>query len=172
MTLTIVNKALIAAVVASFIAGVIIGRVDSKSQPASIVKSIDNVHETTAVAITEKAKDVDHKDVVTTSVKKIDGTVTVTTVDHSIITDKIAEKVTEDTSRDEKKTSETEALAPAGAAWSLGLSYSPLTALRGSPYAPSNFTPEIGWRVAGPLWITAAYHFDSHTPTVGIRIEF
>jgi hypothetical protein len=172
MTFTTVNKALIAVVAASFIVGVITGRMGAKPAPAAITKTTETFQVKTALTETVAAKEVDHRDVTTTVVSKPDGTKTTTTVDHSVIQDKTTEKLQDKTSQISNKTSEREVSQPAGANWSLGLSYAPGYAIRGTPYSPSAFTPEIGWRVVDQFWLTASYSISSHSPTIGFRIQF
>jgi hypothetical protein len=170
--MTSLEKALIAAVAVSFIAGVVTGRMGERPAPAAITKTTETVQVKTALTETIAARDTDHRDVTTTVVSKPDGTKITTTVDHSVIQDKTTEKLQDKTSRISKKTSESEVFQPAGANWSLGLSYAPGYAIHGTPYSPSAFTPEIGWRVVDQFWLTASYSIAAHSPTIGFRIDF
>lgn len=170
--MTYIERLLCAAVVLAFIAGVVIGRSGSKPSVAQSTKIEQKSEQISTLVVAEKTNDVDHKDVVTTTVKKPDGTTTTTTIDHSVVTDKTKEVENSiEKSKSTQKTTIVQNFA-SDKNYSLGLSYAPAYAMEGKSYSLSAFTPEFGYRLFSGLWIEAAYHLDTRQPTIGVRFEF
>jgi hypothetical protein len=166
------DKILTGGIGIAFVAGVVAGRVGSKPAVASVTKTVAIAESSGTLAIAEKTKDVDHKDVVTTTVKKPDGTQTTVIVDKSVVVDHATEKVAETTESKSTVTSMSTTYQPTDRNWSLGITYAPSYALRGQAYSVSAFSPEIGYRLFSGVWLEAGFHTESHTPTIGIRAEF
>lgn len=128
--------------------------------------------QTTSLTEKSTARDTDHKDVVTTTTVKPDGTKTTVVTDHSVISDRTSESIATESSRNVTKQSETDTYATQLPRWSLGLDYAPRYATTALPYNPKAFTPSVGYRLVGTVWIQASYHLESSTAVLGVRVEF
>jgi 5'-3' exonuclease len=170
--MTYIERILCAAVAIAFVAGIIIGRSGSKPSVAQSTKVEQKSEQSSAISVDDTTKDVEHKDVVTTAVKKPDGTTTVTTVDKSVIS--LKSKETENSTSASKSSESTQTVQynEPDKNYSMGLSYAPSYAMEGNPYIISAFTQEIGYRLYGGLWLEASYQIGARKPTIGIRLEF
>ena len=170
--MTTTYKQMAGGIALAFVLGVLAGRLDSKATPASQTKTVTAAEASSHSQMTEAVKDVVHKDIVTTTTKKSDGSQTTIVVDHSVVTDRLKETAEATAvSKSSTETTTTVFQAPQKT-WSLGLEYAPGYAIRGQGYSPAAFTPEVGWRVLGGLWLEASFHTDSRSPTIGFRYEF
>lgn len=170
--MTLRPQIVIGIIAAAFVAGGVAGRIAPRPAVATQAKSVTKVEQTATTEVAETTRDVDHKDVTTTVTRKADGSSTSVTVDHSVIKDKTSETIDKKVDTTSTNSTNTTTFAPPAKNWSLGLSYAPAYALTPLPYNPMAFTPSVGYRVAGDIWVEASFQAKSHTPTIGIRLEF
>lgn len=170
--MTILEKILAVCVGAAFVGGLVIGRSGARSAISAETKSYSELKTQVAIASTAILKEQDRRDIVTTITKKTDGTAVTTVVDHSVIHAKITDQTNKSIDSNSKSATDTTKFYHQEPTWSLGLSYAPAYAIKGSPYSPTAFTPSIGYRLAGGIWLEAAFPIQTRSPTIGIRLEF
>lgn len=170
--MTSVDKAMCGGIIVAFLAGVIAGRMPQGAPKASEVKTTTSTSVTSTLVASETSRDMVRKDIVTTITKKPDGTRVTVVQDHSVDSEHSSEKMSQSTATHSTNTTDSVVYAPTRPTWSLGLTYSPIYAISPLPYNPKAFTPSAGYRVAGGLWVEAAFVIGSATPTIGLRLEF
>lgn len=158
--------------VACLAIGLVAGRLATPAPKASEKRTAASASSTTAVEDTEISRGLVRKDIVTTTTTRLDGTKTTVVRDRSIDSVHYSEIMSQSTAIHSANSTDSVTFASPRPTWSLGLTYAPSYAISPSPYNPKAFTPSIGYRFVGNVWIEAAYAIGSATPTLGVRLEF
>jgi hypothetical protein len=116
--------------------------------------------------IETQVKTVEVEKIITRTVR-----VTETRPDNSSTVTETTDTTSNTTNTVKDKTNTTQPVAAATVArskWSLGVAWMP--SFRDPTWIPA--VGEVGWRAAGPVWVTGGYEFKHNQALIGLRVEW